>query len=147
MKNFLIKGLLLVILLPVSLFSAGSNMETIGVLSGQNLYFMYTSLSMLADAQEAGIYKSDFTINLAKDIQASSRKSRASLQKLIDDKSLSSGDSDTVKGLLDVYDSLDSLSLAVVNYAESRNTESKKQVDKYRTKSWERIQLLLKLEE
>lgn len=123
--------------------AADSRVEAIGVLGGQNLYFTYTAVGVLADAYKAGVYSSEFTKKLSKEMMASCRKARATIMTLIDDKTLTGADKIFGRLMIDAYDALIDEVNALVSVIETDNSEARKDFESFKSRSWSKIQAVL----
>jgi hypothetical protein len=130
-----------------TLFAGDLAIEAIGVLGGQNLYYSYMTLGFASDKLEKGLSEPNFVAGIARDVSSSCKRSRNYFQKLIDKSLLTGEDAQLGRQIMDAYDSLSSFANSLLSVIETRNTDTLKQFDKYRTSSWGKIQTILKLEE
>jgi hypothetical protein len=137
-----------IIFCSFTLLSAGDlGIETIGVLGGQNLYYSYMTLGLAAEQLDKGSYTPDLVSGIAKDVAQSCKKSRNYFQKLIDKNILTGEDAQLGRQIMDAYDSVSSFANSLLSVIETRNSETLKAFEKYRTSSWGKIQTILKLED
>lgn len=146
MKRFLFI-IFFVFFISAEYLSSDIRLETIGVLGGQNLYFIYTTIGLLADNFNNNIYDSNFSTQLSKDIIASCKRSKNYFQNLLDENILTGNDIQFGNNMVEAYDNLISEANAFISTIESSNSETTKQFNKYKTKAWDKIQSILKLEE
>jgi hypothetical protein len=130
-----------------AVFADSDELETIGILSGQSLYISYTAIGLVFDNFNTGAYDSDFSMRLCKAIAASCKKSKASIQRLIDKGGLNSGDEDQAKEIITVYESLVSESNALASVIENNSAYTAQQFQTYRLRAWSKIESLLNLNE
>jgi hypothetical protein len=135
------------ILVNTAVFSEDSRIEAVGFLGGQNLYFLYTSIGLLADSFYGGVYDSQFSKNLARDMAVSARKSKETFQKLIDEKTLQDKDAEFGTDIIEAYDTIINEVNAFMSTVDVNNEETVGLFRRYKTKAWEKIQYVLKLDE
>ncbi len=146
MKKMLFLFILLISAGPAA-FTEDSRIEAVGFLGGQNIYFLYTSIGLLADSFYGGVYDSRFSKNLARDMAVSARKSKETFQKLIDEKTLQEKDAEFGANLIEAYDEIINEANAFISTVDVKNDESVEVFRRYKTKAWEKIQYILKLDE
>ncbi len=138
MKKFILLTFLLLAFKAAS-YSQDGPMEAVGFLGGQNLYYLYTSIGLLADSYYNGVYGSDFATRMAKNISDSAVKSKAIFNKLLDSNTMSKADIDRIKDIQDAYDRLVNESDAFISSVEVYNSETSSRFKSYKDKAWERI--------
>src|SRR5271157_2596755 len=126
MKKAIILTILFLILKAAS-YTQEQNLEVIGFLGGENLYYLYTSIGLLADAYYGSIYDGDFARKMAGNVSLSARKSRETFRKISDSDKLSPGDRQLTMSIMDAYDKIineaDAFQSSVdVNSQETRDT-------------------------
>ncbi len=139
--------LLMLFLIVISVYSEDIKLETIGILGGQNLYLTYTSLGLLFDSYDRGVYDADFTLQLSRDITSSCRKSKSYIQSLLDKKILTGNDLQFGNNMLEAYDNLIFEANSIISIVEAKNSDTLKQYQRLKNKAWEKIQSLLNIEE
>ncbi len=145
MKN-LIKTFILFFVIYVPAYSSDIRIETIGFMSGQNIYITYLALGFLYDSYEKGVYDAGFTSLMVKEINASCKKSKINTQDLLDKKVLTGNDEDYGKNIIDTYDTLMSEANSINSVIESGNSDTVKQFERNKSKTWDKIQTLLNIE-
>ena len=133
--------------LVTSAWTSELSIETIGALGGQNLYYSYMALGLVTDQFDKGVCTSDFAVGIAKDVLASCKRSRNYFVKLIDRGILAGEDAQLGKQMMDAYDSISSFANAFISVVETRNSETLKQLEKYKNSAWGKIQTILNLED
>lgn len=145
------KRIALVLVILAGFFSAAAaselSIETIGVLGGQNLYYTYMTMGLVSDNFDKGTGTADFSVGIAKDVIASTKRSRNYFIKLIDKGILSGEDAQLGRQMIDAYDSISSFANAFISVVETRNSETVKQLEKYKNSAWGKIQTILNLED
>ena len=71
-KNLLIA--IFILILSAAAHAQDTRMEAVGFLGGENLYYIYTSIGLLADSYYGGIYGADFAKQLSGYITVSAMK-------------------------------------------------------------------------
>jgi hypothetical protein len=133
--------------LGTNVYSSDLKLEAIGILSGQNLYLTYTSLNIASDFYEAQMNNSLYYIALAKEMASSSKKSRDTLQKLLDQNVLQGEDLVLGKNMIASYEVLISEAYAFISLIENRNSETIEKFKKYKGKAEYSVKSILKIED
>jgi hypothetical protein len=136
-----------ILLFSAMAFADDTRLETIGVLGGQNLYLTYSGLGLLYQNYQAQSADPDFSIKFAKNFISSCRKSKTSIQKLIDGQLLTGEDAVLGKNLADCYEQLITEANAFIGLVENRNSETEKQFQLFKNKAWIKIQSILNIDE
>jgi hypothetical protein len=114
-------------------------MEAIGFLGGQNLYYLYTAIGLLADSYYRGNYDAAFATRMAGNISLSSHRAKEEFNKLLESGLLSKSDADLVKEIEEAYDRIINESDAFVNSVEVNNDETVSRFNKYKENAWKKI--------
>jgi len=145
-----VKKIFFIILISFSvqfLFSEDGSLETIGILGGQNVYFIHISTGLLADGFYAGIFDRDYVISMCRDMASSARRSKNSLQKLLDDRAIKEKELQSTKDMVEGYNVVIDEINALIGSAEILNEETRSQFYRYKSKAYEKIQNVLGLDE
>jgi hypothetical protein len=143
MKKALIVPVFLLILITLS-YARDSSLEAVGFLGGQNLYYLFTSIGLLADSYYGNIYDGNFARNMAGNISVSARKAREIFRKLPDSEKLSPDEQVLLSNILSAYESIINEADAFQSTLEVTNQETRDDFERYKDSAWAKIRLIWK---
>lgn len=118
-------------------------LETMGALSGQNMYLTYLSLGNIADTYASGIYKNEFAAELADELTEMIKKTNKQYNDLLASNKLFGDDYNAILKFVDVYNALLEESQGLKNMIVLRNKENIGQYESGRQKAWTLISEIL----
>ncbi|MGA2141286.1 MAG: hypothetical protein ABSG94_02590 [Brevinematales bacterium] len=143
MKKSLIISFFILILSAIS-HAQDARMEAVGFLGGENLYYLYTSIGLLADSYYGGIYGADFAKQMTGYMTISAMKSKETFRKISEGGTLSPGDRELASSIMDCYDMLVNEADAFQSSLEVTNKQTRDTFKIYKGKAWAKIRLIWK---
>ncbi|MGK0290651.1 MAG: hypothetical protein ACI86H_002110 [bacterium] len=120
-------------------------LETIGVLSSQNLYLSYISIGTTVDGYSQKIYKPHQAKQLLTGFISFSKTSKKQLHKVLISKILDPSDTNLIKDMLITHDLLIQEAQSFQTFIETPNKTKLKRYHYYRSAAWGKISKILKL--
>ncbi len=143
MKKAIILTILFLVL-KAATYTQEQNLEVIGFLGGENLYYLYTSIGLLADSYYGSIYDSGFARKMAGNVSLSARKSRETFRKISDSVKLSPEDRQLAMSIIDAYDKIINEADAFQSSVDVNSQETRDTFKRYKESAWEKIRVIWK---
>jgi hypothetical protein len=133
-----------IVFLPAQEDDLDTALYAVGQLGGANLYFTYLTLGTVADGYVGGGYTADTASSLADDAINLSKGAIDSLQRIVDELTISRDDRDTIKKMIASYELLIGQANGLKSYID--DPEQSADYQTYREKAWKSIADLLQIQ-